>query len=88
MVIATHGHDYPTSEPDGHDLTILTQLIRNHGIVCPSEDIRGENHRHLSAFGGEAVHADEHPLLDRRLIAGDIPDAVARLREMVSRQQH
>ena len=69
-VIAAHGHEYPTSEPDGHDLTILTQLIRNHGIVRPREDIPGGNHRHLSAFGG------------------DIPDAVARLGEMVSRPQH
>ena len=87
-VIEAHGHEYPTSEPDGHDLTILTQLIRNHGIVCPSEDIPGENHRRLSAVGGEAVHADEHPPLDRRLIAEDIPDAIARLRDMVSGLQH
>ena len=88
VVIRAHDHEYPTSEPDGHDLTMLTQLIRHHGIVCPREDISGGNNRLLSAFGGEAVHADEHPPLNRRLIAGNIPDAVARPGEMVSRQQH
>ena len=79
-VIAAHGHEYPTS---GRDLKILTELFREHEIIGRDEEAPGENHRSLTEFGGAAVYAHEHPLLDRHLIAEDIPDAVAQLRDMV-----
>ena len=79
-VIAAHGHEYPTSGPN---LRTLTELFREHEIIGRDEEAPGENHRSLTEFGGAAVYAHEHPLLDRRLIAEDIPDAVAQLREMV-----
>ena len=52
-VIAAHGHEYPASGRGGHDLTILTQLLRDHEIIGRDEEIPGENHRHLSGFGGQ-----------------------------------
>ena len=82
-VIAAHGHEYPTSGRDGHNLRILTELFREHEIIGRDEEAPGENHRSLTEFGGAAVYAHEHPPLDRRLIAEDIPDAVAQMREMV-----
>ena len=82
-LIAAHGHEYPTSGRDGHNLRILTGLIREHEIIGHDEEIPGENHRYLTAFGGAAVYAHEHPPLDRRRIAEDIPEAVSKMREMV-----
>ena len=80
--IAAHGHDYPTSGRDGHNLTILAQLVRTHGIVDRDQEVPGENHRYLSEFGGAAVYAHEHPPLNRGLIAEEIPSAVAQLRQI------
>ena len=82
-VIAAHGHEYPTSGRDGHNLRILTELFREHEIIGRDEEAPGENHRYLTEFGGAAVYAHQHSPLDRRLIAEDIPDAVAQLRDMV-----
>ena len=84
-VIAADGQDPPTGGRDGHNLTILTQLIRRHGIVSNNEEIPGGRQIYLTEFGGAAVYAHEHPALDRRLIAEDVPEAVARLREIVER---
>ena len=84
-VIAAHGHEYPTSGRDGHNLTILTQLLRDREIVGQGKEVPGENHRYLTEFGVAAVYAHEHPPLNRGLIAEDIPDAVSRLRTMVLR---
>ncbi len=84
-VIAAHGHEYPTSGRDGHNLTILTQLIRSHGIISNDEEIPGRRHAYLTEFGGSAVYAHEHPALDRHLIAEDVPEAIAQLREIVER---
>ena len=81
-VIAAHGYEYPTSGRDGHNLTILTQLLRDHEIISSDEEAPGESHRYLSEFGGAAVYAHEHPPLNRGRIAEDIPDAVARLKGM------
>ena len=83
-VLAAHGHEYPIRGRDGHNLTILTQLLRDREVIGGYEEAPGENHRYLTEFGGAAVHAHEHPPLDRRLIAEDIPDAVARLKDMVA----
>ena len=82
-VIAAHGHEHPTSGRDGHNLRILTELFREHEIIGRDEEAPGENHSYLTEFGGAAVYAHEHPPLDRRLIAEDIPDVVAQLRDMV-----
>ena len=87
-VIAAHGYEYPTSGRDGHNLTILTQLLRDHEIIRRDEEVPGEDHRYLSEFGEAAVYAHEHPPLNSRLIAEEIPDAVIRLRDMVSRLQN
>ena len=82
-VIAAHGHDYPTSGRDGHNLTLLAELLREHRIIGRNEQAPGENRRYLSEFGGAAAPADELPL-DRRRIAQDIPAAVSRLRDLVA----
>ena len=83
-VLAAHGHEYPIRGNNGHNLTILTQLIREHGIFGHGEEIPGERHRYLTEFGGAAVYAHEHPPLDRQQIAHDIPDAVEQLRNIVA----
>ena len=84
-VIAAHGHEYPAGGRDGHNLTILTRLIRDHEIIGTDEEIPGERHRYLSEFGGAAVYAHEHPPLDRHLIAEEIPPAVDQLRDIATR---
>ena len=81
-VIGAHGHEYPDTGRDGHNLRILTDLFREHGIIRSGEEAPGENHHCLTEFGRAAVYAHEHPHLDRRRIAEDIPEAVARLRDM------
>ena len=82
--IATHGHEYPSSGRDGHNLTILTQLMRSHEIIGGNGQAPGEQHRYLSEFGGAAVCAHEHPPLDRHGIARHVPAAVARLKEITN----
>ena len=82
-VLGAHGCEYPVSGRDGHNLRILTDLLRENQIIGRNELAPGENHRYLTEFGGAAVYAHEHPLMDRRLIANDIPQAVDQLRAMV-----
>lgn len=84
-VLAAHGCQYPVSGRDGHNLRILTDLLRENQIIGANELAPGENHRYLTEFGGAAVYAAEHPPLDRRLIANAIPPAVDQLRAMVDR---
>ena len=82
-VLGAHGCRYPVSGRDGHNLRILTDLLRENQIIGANELAPGESHRYLSEFGGAAVYAHEHPPLDRRLIAYEIPLAVNQLRAMV-----
>ncbi len=82
-VLAAHGRTYPVGGRDGHNLRILTDLLRENQILGANELVPGENHRYLTEFGGAAVYAREHPPLDRRLIASEIPQAVDLLRAMV-----
>ena len=82
--IAAHGHEYPASGRDGHNLTILTQLMRSREIIDGNGQAPGEQHRYLSEFGGAAVCAHEHPPLDRHSIARDVPAAVARPKEITN----
>ena len=82
-VLGAHGCAYPVSGRDGHNLRILTDLLRENQIIGANELAPGENHRYLTEFGGAAVYAHEHPPLDRRLIANEIPQAVDQLRAMV-----
>ena len=82
-VLGAYGCEYPVGGRDGHNLRILTDLLRENQIIGANELAPGENHRYLTEFGGAAVYADEHPPLDRRLIANEIPEAVDQLRAMV-----
>ena len=82
-ILGAYGCAYPVSGRDGHNLRILTDLIRENQIVGADESAPGENHRYLTEFGGAAVYVREHPPLDRRLIANEIPQAVDQLRAMV-----
>ncbi len=83
-VLGAHGCEYPVSGRDGHNLRILAELLRENQIIGANEIAPGENHRYLTEFGGAAVYAHEHPPLDRRLIADEIPQAVEQLRDMVN----
>lgn len=60
-ILAAHGRQYPTSGRDGHNLTIMIGIIREHGIFGPGEEIPGERHHYLSEFGGAAACSHEHP---------------------------
>ena len=82
-VLGAHGCEYPVSGRDGHNLRILTDLLRENQIIGADEPAPGENHRYLTEFGGAAVYAHEHQSLDRRRIANEIPQAVGQLRAMV-----
>ena len=83
--LAAYGCDYPTTGRDGHNVTIITRLLRENDIVADHEDVPGERHRYLTEFGGAAVYAHEHPPLDRRSIAEDVPQAVQQLKDLVDR---
>lgn len=82
-VLGAYGCEYPVGGRDGHNLRILADLFRENQIIGANELAPGENHRYLTEFGGAAVYAHEHPSLDRRLIANEIPRAVEQLRDMV-----
>lgn len=82
-VLGAHGLEYPTSGRDGHNLRILTELLREGLPMSMDEAAPGEQHRYLTEFGGAAIYAHEHQPLDRERIASEIPEAVARLSEMV-----
>ena len=81
--LGAYGSEYPTGGRDGHNLRILANLLREIRQFPEEEAIPGEQHRYLTEFGGAAVYAHEHQPLDRERIAREIPEAVARLSEMV-----
>ena len=81
-VLGAYGCEYPTGGRDGHNLRILADLLRENQIIPLTEEAPGENHLYLTEFGGAALYAHEHPPLDRRIIAAEIPAAVAALRKM------
>lgn len=78
-VLGAHGFEYPTGGRDGHNLRILTDQIKRHGILPPEVPVPGENHRYLTQFGGAALYSHERLPLDKAAIAREIPDAVAAL---------
>ena len=82
-VLGAHGHEYPTSGRDGHNLRIITGLIRQRRIIPDDAPMPGEEHRYLTEFGGAALYSHEHLPLDKEAIARDVPDAVAALRALV-----
>lgn len=84
-VLGAHGFEYPTSGGSGHNLRIITELIKRHGIVPPGAPVPGENHRYLTEFGGAALYSHEHLPLDKESIARDVPQAVAALQALVER---
>ena len=82
-LLGARGCYYPTSGRDGHNLRILTQLIREALQIPETEEVPGEGHRYLTEFAGAAIYAHEHLPLDKELIAREIPKVVNRLRIMV-----
>ncbi len=83
-VLAAHGHEYPTTGRDGHNLTILTSLIKQNINYPPNTPVPGENHRYLTEFGGAALYSHEHPPLNKAAIAQDIPQAIAQLQSLAA----
>ena len=82
-VLGARGLEYPTGGRDGHNLRILTDRLRENLPVPRGTEIPGKQHRYLTAFGGAALYAHEHPPLDRERLVREVPEAVARLKEMV-----
>ena len=82
-VLGAYGYEYPTGGRDGHNLRILTELIKRHSILPPDTPVPGEEHRYLTEFGGAALYSHEHLPLDKTGIARDVPKAVAALRDLV-----
>ena len=87
-LVGAHGVEYPTGGSNGHNLRILTDLMREHGVIESTELAPGEEHRYLTEFGRGVVYAHEHPPLNREQIADDIPQAVAQLLQMVERPRN
>ena len=83
-VLGAHGFEYPTGGGSGHNLRILTELIRQHRIIPPETPMPREEHRYLTEFGGAALYSHERLPLDKASIARDVPEAVARLRDLVA----
>lgn len=82
-VLGAHGFEYPTSGGSGHNLRIITELIRQHRIIPDDAPMPGEEHRYLTEFGGAALYSHEHLPLDKASIARDVPQAVAALQALV-----
>ena len=82
-VLGAYGFEYPTSGGNGHNLRIITGLIRQHRIIPDDAPMPGEEHRYLTEFGGAALYSHEHLPLDKAGIAHDVPQAVAALRALV-----
>ena len=82
-VLGAHGFEYPTGGRDGHNLRILTDLIKQHSILPADVLVPGEEHRYLTEFGGAALYSHEHLPLDKAGIARDVPQAVTALRAQV-----
>jgi len=82
-VLGAHGFEYPTSGRDGHNLRIITGLIRQHRIIPDDAPMPGEEHRYLTEFGGAALYSHEHLPLDKAAIARDVPQAVVALQALV-----
>lgn len=84
-VLGAYGFEYPTGGRDGHNLRILADRIRQHGILPSDALVPGEAHRYLTEFGGAALYSHEHLPLDKAAIARDVPQAVSTLRDLVER---
>ncbi len=84
-VLGAYGYEYPTSGGSGHNLRIITERIRQHRIIPDDVPMPGEEHRYLTEFGGAALYSHEHLPLDKAVIARDVPQAVATLRDLVER---
>ena len=82
-VLGAYGFEYPTSGGNGHNLRIITGLIRQHRIIPDDAPMPGEEHRYLTEFGGAALYSHEHLPLDKAAIARDVPQAVAALQALV-----
>lgn len=82
-VLAAHAFEYPTSGRDGHNLRILIERIRENVLSSPDEAVPGEEYHYLTEFGGAALYSHEHLPLDKARIAQDVPEAIARLRDLV-----
>ena len=82
-VLGAYGFEYPTSGGNGHNLRIITGLIRQRRIIPDDAPMPGEEHRYLTEFGGAALYSHEHLPLDKAAIARDVPQAVAALQALV-----
>ncbi len=82
-LLAANGHEYPVSWR-GHDLDGLAALVRERLGLAADFPMPGEEYAYLSEFAGGAVYADDLPPLNRRSIHRDIPDAVARLMQLIA----
>ena len=71
-VLGSHGIEYPVSGKDGHNLRKLVELMRDEfGSPVP-----GESYSYLTEFGGAAWYAHEHQVLDKPVLAREIPEVV------------
>jgi len=82
-LLGAWGCAYPTSGRDGHNLRILTQLIREASQTPETEEVPGEAYLYLTEFAGAAIYAHEHLPLNKELIARQVPEAIARISAMV-----
>ena len=82
-LLGAWGCAYPTSGRDGHNLRILAQLIREASQAPDTYEVPGEAHRYLTEFAGAAIYAHEHLPLNKELIAREIPEAIAKISEMI-----
>ena len=82
-LLGANGIPYPTTGRDGHNLRLLTELIKT-GLDWPTDKpVPGEEYRFLTEFGGSQRYADEHLPLDKYAIAMNVPHAVSELEQMV-----
>ena len=78
-LLGAHGHSYPTSGNDGHNLRILLEKIRKHSTWSPEQEVPGGNYQYLTQFSDREIDIHEHLPLDKHAIARDIHDAVESL---------
>ena len=82
-VLGSHGIEYPTDGPRGHNLDILADLCRENGLTRHDGSVPGEELTYLKGFAGGAACAVAQVRLDRHAPADQIPDVTGELQAWV-----
>ena len=82
-LLAASGVDYPKGGRDGHNLRILTRLIKTETEWPEDKPVPGEEHNYLTAFAGSQRYAHEHMPLDKANLVKGVTEAVREIHGLI-----